>query len=374
MKSREINCPNCNEVFALDQTGYARIVHQIRDRQFEDELNLRLKERLELETIKMKNASVQEISLKDSNIVQLQHQLEMSRLEGQKKLIEQIEKINNEHREEIQRVELGNKLLEKELEQIRDFKLKQTVKLVGESLEQHCETEFTRMRPLAFQNAVFGKDNNSLDGTKGDYIFREHDTSGNELLSIMFDMKHEQESSKNKSKNNDHLKKLDADRNAKNCEYAVLVSTLERENELYNTGIVDMSHQYKKMYIVRPQFFLPIIGLLRNGAQAAFEYKAELARVKNQEEDLLAFQKGIDEFKRIFGTQVTRAHSNYLDAIKSIDDSIKQLNKAKTFLETSSKQLTWANDNINDKLSIKKLTAGNPTMQKKFDDLNSELT
>jgi len=248
--------------------------------------------------------------------------------------------------------------------------MKQTVKLVGESLEQHCETEFSRMRPLAFQNAVFGKDNDASSGSKGDYIFREFDSSGCEILSIMFDMKHEQEASKSKSKNSDHFKKLDADRMAKGCEYAVLVSTLERDNELYNAGIVDMSHEFKKMYVVRPQFFLPIIGFLRNGAQSASEYKAELARMKNQEEDLLAFQNGIEEFKRIFGKNVTHAHSNYQAAIKSIDDSINQLQKAKTFLETSGKQLTWANDNIEDKLSIKKLTAGNPSMQQKFNDLN----
>ncbi len=370
MKSHEISCPHCNKVFEIDQSGYVEILNQIRDKHFEEELNLRLHERLELETIKVKNRSVEEISRRDSTIIQLTHQLEVHKLEVQKELQAEIEKIKLEHLEEISKVELDNKFLTRELEQIRDFKMKQTVKLVGESLEQHCETEFSRMRPLAFQNAVFGKDNDASSGSKGDYIFREFDSSGCEILSIMFDMKHEQEASKSKSKNSDHFKKLDADRMAKGCEYAVLVSTLERDNELYNAGIVDMSHEFKKMYVVRPQFFLPIIGFLRNGAQSASEYKAELARMKNQEEDLLAFQNGIEEFKRIFGKNVTHAHSNYQAAIKSIDDSINQLQKAKTFLETSGKQLTWANDNIEDKLSIKKLTAGNPSMQQKFNDLN----
>lgn len=240
--------------------------------------------------------------------------------------------------------------------------------MVGESLEQHCENEFNRLRMTAFPTAYFEKDNDDSKGSKGDYIFREFDTDGNEIISIMFEMKNEQDSTSTKKKNDDFFKKLDKDRNTKNCEYAVLVSMLEPESELYNNGIVDVSYQYAKMYVIRPQFFIPIITLLRNAAMNSMEYKRELAIIKNQEIDITNFEENMENFKTGFSRNFRLASDKFQKAIEEIDKTIDHLQKTKNALLSSENNLRLANDKAQD-LTIKKLTRGNPTMKAKFDDL-----
>ena len=240
--------------------------------------------------------------------------------------------------------------------------------MIGETLEQHCEIEFNKLRPYAFQSSYFEKDNDSRSGSKGDYIFREHDQFGNEILSIMFEMKNEGDETATKKKNEDFFKELDKDRQEKNCEYAVLVSLLESDSEFYNCGIVDVSHKYPKMYVVRPQFFIPIITLLRNASLNAAQYRAELAQIRNQNIDITNFENKIEIFKNGFAKNYMSASKHFENAIQEIDNSIKKMQKVKDELTTSINQLRLANDKAED-LTIKKLTHGNPTMKAKFDEL-----
>lgn len=259
------------------------------------------------------------------------------------------------------------RLKDDEINRLKDFKQKLSTKMVGESLEQHCEIEFNRLRPTAFQNAYFEKDNDASSGTKGDFIYKETDGDGNEIISIMFEMKNENDETATKKKNEDFLAKLDKDRNAKSCEYAVLVSLLESENEYYNNGIVDVSHKYPKMYVIRPQFFIPIITLLRNAAMNSLKYKQELNLMKNQNIDITNFEEKIDAFRKGFAYNYDLASRKFKTAIDEIDKTIKHLQKTKEALLSSENNLRLANNKADD-LTIKKLTHGNPTMKAKFDE------
>lgn len=260
------------------------------------------------------------------------------------------------------------RMKDEQIAQYRDFKAKLSVKLLGETLEQHCEMEFNKLRPLGFQNAKFGKDNIAVDGSKGDYIYREIDQTGTEIISIMFDMKNEADESVKKKKNEDHLKKLDEDRKKKNCEYAVLVSMLEMDNEYYNSGIVDVSHLYEKMFVIRPQFFIPIITLLRNAALKSLEYKRQLAIERNQNIDIANFERDMNDFKDKFGRNYRLASDKFKSAIKEIDDTIDKLMKVKDNLIGSENNLRLANEKA-EALTIKKLIKNNPTMREKFEAL-----
>lgn len=262
-------------------------------------------------------------------------------------------------------------LLQTKDEQIayyKDFKLKQSTKMIGESLEQHCEIEFNKLRATGFQNAYFEKDNDARSGSKGDYIYREFDENGTEIISIMFEMKNENDQTATKHKNEDFLKELDKDRNEKKCEYAVLVSMLEADNELYNTGIVDKSHRYEKMYVIRPQFFIPMITILRNAAFHSLQYKNELIEIRNQNIDITHFEESINDFKQKFSRNYELASKKFNTAIEEIDKTISHLQKTKEALLSSERQLQLANNKAED-LSIKRLTRNNPTMKKKFEDL-----
>ncbi len=260
------------------------------------------------------------------------------------------------------------RMKDEQIAQYKDFKAKLSVKLLGETLEQHCEMEFNKLRSLGFQNAKFGKDNIAVEGSKGDYIYREIDQTGTEIISIMFDMKNEADESVKKKKNEDHLKKLDEDRKKKNCEYAVLVSMLEMDNEYYNSGIVDVSHLYEKMFVIRPQFFIPIITLLRNAALKSLEYKRQLAIERNQNIDIANFERDMNDFKDKFGRNYRLASDKFKSAIKEIDDTIDKLMKVKDNLIGSENNLRLANEKA-EALTIKKLIKNNPTMREKFEAL-----
>lgn len=253
----------------------------------------------------------------------------------------------------------------------KDMKLKLSTKMVGETLEQHCETEFNKLRATAFQNAYFEKDNDSSGGSKGDFIYRESDEHGNEIISIMFEMKNESDATATKKKNEDFFKELDKDRNDKKCEYAVLVSLLEAESEYYNSGIVDVSHKFQKMYVVRPQFFIPIITLLRNAAMNSLQYKAELSLIRNQNIDITNFEDNINKFKEGFAKNYELASKKFKTAIDEIDKTIDHLNKTKEALLSSENNLRLANNKADD-LTIKKLTYNNPTMKAKFDEIKKD--
>ena len=257
------------------------------------------------------------------------------------------------------------------IDRLKDLKAKLSTKMVGETLEQHCETEFNQLRATAFPNAYFEKDNDAKTGSKGDYIFKDADPDGNEIVSIMFEMKNESDTTATKKKNEDFYKELDKDRNEKNCEYAILVSLIEPDSELYNSGIVDVSHRYPKMYVIRPQFFIPMITLLRNAAMNSLQYKAELALVKSQSIDVTEFEDKLETFKSGFARNYDLASRKFEDAIKEIDNSIKHLQKTKDALLGTDRNLRLANDKAQD-VTIKKLTRGNPTMKAKFDSINNE--
>jgi hypothetical protein len=273
--------------------------------------------------------------------------------------------LKEEYRREIDHVAKDIKLKDDEIERLKDFKQKLSTKMVGETLELHCETEFNKIRATGFQNAEFEKDNDASGGTKGDYVFREKDENDHEIISIMFEMKNEGDETATKKKNEDFFAKLDKDRKAKGCEYAVLVSLLEADNEFYNTGIVDVSHKYPKMYVIRPQFFIPIITLLRNAAMKSLKYRTELTRMRNQNIDITHFEENMENFKTGFARNYDLAKRQFGEAIKEIDKSIMHLNKIKEALTSSERNLRLANDKAED-LTIKKLTYNNPTMKEKF--------
>ncbi|MCO4854785.1 MAG: DUF2130 domain-containing protein [Flavobacteriaceae bacterium] len=408
---RDIICPSCKTSFKLDDAGFADIVKQVRDDQFSEELNHRLaiaeKEKFNavmLAEANLKNTLQQELSKKEQEISDLRSRkaLELEQIRAKVVQAEQekrqavleatraIEKerdglLNQLSNKEVERQlqeksiqeQFNQKLLTKEetikmkddeIARLKDFKQKLSTKMVGESLEQHCEVEFNKLRATGFQNVYFEKDNDASSGSKGDFIYRENDQNGNEILSIMFEMKNEGDETATKKKNEDFFKELDKDRNEKKCEYAILVSMLESDNELYNNGIVDVSHKYKKMYVVRPQFFIPIITILRNAALNSMQYKEELAIIRNQNIDITNFEEKINDFKTGFGRNYDLASRQFKTAIDEIDKTMNHLQKTKEALLASVNNLRLANSKTED-LTIKKLTHGNPTMKAKFDGL-----
>lgn len=440
----DIVCPHCNKTFKVDEAGYAAILKQVRDHQFEEELKARtdlwqkdkesavelvkaqiqekakdLLAKKEAEIQALKNEKEREVSdalnAKQLAIAQLTAAKELELAENLRKKEEELSRIKadlekaeldkqlavNQALQNVQKekLELENSLAQKQLEMQlvesslkekfaaelktkddiikmkeadiayhKDMKAKLSTKMVGESLEQHCEIEFNKLRATAFPKAHFEKDNDASSGSKGDFIFKEFDEEGNEIISIMFEMKNESDTTATKKKNEDFFKELDKDRNEKKCEYAVLVSLLESDNELYNTGIVDVSYKFPKMYVVRPQFFIPIITLLRNAALNSMKYKAELASMKNQNIDITRFEDNINAFKEGFARNYELASRRFKTAIDEIDKTIIHLQKTKDALLSSEDNLRLANNKAED-LTIKKLTRNNPTMTAKFEEL-----
>ena len=396
---KEIICPSCKKAFEIDQVGFSDIVKQVRDDQFDKELKILVgqAEKEKENAVKLAEADLRkitqdEIAKKDREIIELQAKSNNTELEKKISVSEAIKSIEKERDDlannvkiaALEKQNLENSLRQQfstelksrdaiiqykdeEIARVKDMKLKLSTKMLGESLEQYCEIEFNKIRATAFQNAYFEKDNDSSSGSKGDFIYREFDDADNEIISIMFEMKNEADQTTAKKKNEDFFKELDKDRTEKKCEFAVLVSVLEDESDLYN-GITDVSYKYPKMYVVRPQFFIPIITLLRNAAMSSLKYKAELALVKNQSIDITNFENSINEFKAGFAKNYDLASRQFNTAINEIDKTIDHLQKTKEALLSSVNNLRLAN-NKSDDLTIKKLTKGNPTMTSKFDDL-----
>jgi hypothetical protein len=461
----DIICPNCNKAFKIDEASFDNILKQVRDHEFEKEINNRLnlaendkqnslklmqetlknsfqnelhkkdqqyfelKAQIEKENSsklstyenelvnlkaqiakydlekqlaiteikqKLENENTSKISTFENELLNLKAQIAKSELEKQlavNSAVQKLEKERDELANEIKLKETEKQLLEKSLQEKfqtelkeketiikhkdeeialrKDMKLKLSTKMLGESLEQHCENEFNKLRATAFQKAYFEKDNDSKSGSKGDFIYREVDESGNEIISIMFEMKNEGDETATKKRNEDFFKELDKDRTEKKCEYAILVSLLEADNDYYNTGIVDVSHKFNKMYVVRPQFFIPIITLLRNSAMKSMQFKAELALIKNQNIDITNFEEKVNSFKDGFARNYDLASRKFKAAIEGIDKTIKTLEKTKEDLLSSENNLRLANEKTED-LTIKKLTHNNPTMKAKFDELNKQ--
>lgn len=436
---QEIKCPKCGEVFQVDETGYAAIVKQVRDREFTKEIQERLaqfqtekesavnlaksetaknynvalaKKTMEINDLKNQldmqkvaqasslqealNKKELELAQKEQQIAELTARLQSSEtakelavnkvisekqqelFNKEQNILQLTSQVENSKKESaireqniISTYEEKLKFKDEEIERYKDFKLRQSTKMVGESLEQHCEIEFNKLRATGFQNAYFEKDNDARTGSKGDYIYREADEDGTEFISIMFEMKNEMDATATKKKNEDFFKELDKDRREKNCEYAVLVSMLESENELYNTGIVDVSYRYPKMYVIRPQFFIPIITLLRNAAQNSLEYRKELSVIKTQNIDISNFENDLNEFKDKFSRNYRLASEKFKKAIEEIDKTIDHLQKTKEALMSSENNLRLANNKAED-LSIKRLTRNNPTMAAKFAELDED--
>lgn len=428
---QEIKCPKCGEVFQVDESGYTAIVQQVRDKEFSKELKSReaqfelekdnavqlaklaiekdlsekliqkdseiakLKADITTEQISKKSEISETIAQKDKEIVELKNKLASFDKDKELELTKLVNKMNTELSEKdtcIAKLNNEKELTQKEsqlkeqslkdqyeeklrfkdeeIARYKDFKAKLSTKMVGESLEQHCEIEFNKLRATGFQRAYFEKDNDAKTGSKGDYIYRESDPEGGEFISIMFEMKNEMDSTSTKKKNEDFLKELDKDRREKKCEYAVLVSLLEPENELYNSGIVDMSHRYPKMYVIRPQFFIPIITLLRNASLNSLEYRKELAVIKAQNIDVSNFEAQMNDFKEKFAKNYELASRKFKTAIEEIDKTIDHLQKTKEALLSSENNLRLANSKAED-LTIKRLTRNNPTMEAKFAELNN---
>ena len=422
----EITCPHCGKTFNLDDTGYAEILAQVRNEAFATELHERLalaeqekKTAIELAQAKVaaemqqkaadQNAEIErlkaelkssaeiiqatvkgelkdEVAKKETEIARLREELKAAEIAKQLALKEALGAVEKERdgllrdleaketEQKLQeaalreRYETQLKDREETIKRLQELKAKLSTKMVGETLEQHCDIEFNKIRSAAFPMARFEKDNDARTGSKGDFIFREADENGTEFISIMFEMKNENDETATKKKNEDFFKELDKDRTEKGCEYAVLVSLLEPDNELYNGGIVDVSHRYPKMYVVRPQFFIPIITLLRNAAQNSLKYKAELALVKAQNIDISDFEEELDRFKDAFGRNYKLASKWFQTTIEEIDKSISHLQKTKEAMLSTENHLRLANDKAQD-VTIKKLTRGNPTMAAKFEEL-----
>ena len=407
----EIICPHCKKAFKVDEAGFADIVKQVRDHQFQEELENRLnlaekekesavklaeatlKNRLQEDIAKKDRELSEKLADKEAEIAEIKAKLDNAELQKKLSVTEAVQKIEKERdafanevkNKELEKVNLEStlkqqfstelktkdeiiKMKDEEIALRKDMKLKLSTKMVGETLEQHCETEFNKLRATAFQNAHFEKDNDSSGGSKGDFIYKEHDGHGNEIISIMFEMKNEADATASKKKNEDFFKELDKDRNDKKCEYAVLVTLLEAESEYYNTGIVDVSHKFNKMYVVRPQFFIPIITLLRNASMNSMQYKAELNHIRNQNIDITNFEDNITKFKEGFAKNYDLASRQFKTAIDEIDKTMDHLQKTKDALLASVNNLRLANNKAED-LTIKKLTNGNPTMKAKFDEL-----
>ena len=425
----ELKCPHCGLVFTVDDNHYAAILSQVRTAEFEKELISRtaqavarkesemkaLRAEAQAEQQKTLNAKDRELSELKSQLAQAQQaqqlavtqaqqadqerlskkEQEVTELKAQLAQAQQAQQLAVAQAQQADQERLSKK--EQEVTQLllkmsaaeqafkenlrvkdeqiafyKDFKAKQNVKLIGESLEQHCQTEFNKLRAVAFPNAYFEKDNDAQSGSKGDYIFREKDENGTEVLSIMFEMKNETDEGTAKKKNEEYFAKLDKDRTKKGCEYAVLVSMLEADNAFYNTGIADVSHRYPKMYVIRPQFFITFISLLRNAALKSLDYRRQIAEYRNQHMDISNFEKSIDEFKEKFGKNYRIASEKFTKAIEEIDKTIDHLQKTKEALLSSDRNLRLANDKAQEELTIKKLTRNNPTMRQKFAELAEE--
>lgn len=387
----ELKCPHCGQAFTVDDTELSSITQQIRDKEFEKDLKSRISElethlqekhRLEMENRQEKETHEKEIEKlreqlkkEEEKNQKLQAKLDSSEDKKTIAVMEAVKKVEDEKKDlEIQLTQEKDRekiLLEQKDEQIayyKDLKTKMSTKMVGETLEQHCEIQFNQLRATAFRNAYFEKDNDARTGSKGDYIYRETDANGVEIISIMFEMKNEMDETATKHKNEDFYKELEKDRREKNCEYAVLVSMLESDSELFNAGIVDVSYKYDKMYVVRPQCFIPIITLLRNAAMNALSYKQELAVVRSQNIDISNFEENLMNFKDNFGRNYDIAHTHFDKAIDEIDKTIDHLQKVKRELQGSDNQLRIANNKVDD-ISIKKLTKDNPTMQAMFEEI-----
>ena len=425
----QIKCPHCGEEFTLNDEGYLNIINQVKTKEFNQEIHQRLEQLkvqnqkdIEIERTKVESNFLQKLSLKEQELQSLKDKIlnseqakSLAVLSAEGKLKEQLKQqeltiqqlqskietalkdkqletqaVLSKKEQALQeltaRIELEKKQSELEKASIKqrydeqlkqkdeaiayykDLKTKLSTKMVGETLEQHCEYEFNNLRALAFPRATFGKDNDIQSGSKGDYIYREVDENGVEILSIMFEMKNEQDETATKKKNEQFLKELDKDRNEKKCEYAILVSLLESENELYNNGIVDVSHIYPKMYVIRPQFFIPMITLLRNASLNALKYKQEAALMRRQNIDITTFEDDLNAFKQAFSKNYELASRKFGDAIDEIDKTIKSLQKTKEYLLSSENNLRLANEKA-DSLTVKKLTKNNPTMKKKFEEL-----
>jgi hypothetical protein len=417
--SHEIKCPHCSETFSLDDAGYAEIQNQVRTKEFEQaleqraaELELRRQNDLRLAEVEA-NAKLQqavndkqrelaeltanaeqqiaqlkaelasfglqkEIALRDAtSAIETERNNLASTLETERRLkvleLEQLRtSLEERMRSEVERKNDEIRMKDDAIDRLKDFKTKLSTKMVGESLEEHCKMEFDRIRPTAFnKNVYFEKDNDASSGTKGDFIYREFDDENVEIISIMFEMKNEQDTTATKKKNEDFFKKLDEDRTKKGCEYAVLVSLLESDNELYNSGIVDVSYRFPKMYVVRPQAFLTIITLLRNAAMNSLQFKTELAQVRAQNIDITNFENRLNEFKAGFTMNYDRASKHLITAVEGIDKTIKQLQKIRDGLVLSEDNLRLANEKAGD-ITVKKLTKGNPTMTEMFEQRPSE--
>ena len=436
----EIICPHCDKAFKVDESGYADIIKQVRNHEFDEQINERLKlaekekqNAIELATTKVANSLEKTTAAKEAKIKELINKLDAGEVKQQlavkealsavekerDQLLNQLKQVSSEKQaiSELAKAKLANELqkvaatkesevqsLKRELERsqfekqlaetslkdkyetqikdrddqierLRDMKARLSTKMIGETLEQHCETEFNRIRATAFPKAYFEKDNDATAGSKGDYIFREFiepdkEGNGTEIVSIMFEMKNENDKTATKKKNEDFLKKLDKDRSDKGCEYAVLVSLIEPESELYNSGIVDVSHRYPKMYVIRPQFFIPIITLIRNAAENAIKYKTELALIKSQNIDITNFEDDLDAFKKGFARNYELASKKFKTAISEIDKTIDHLQKTKEALLGSENNLRLANNKADD-LTVKKLTRKNPTMASKFEEVKN---
>ena len=412
----QIKCPHCGTVFTINETEYSQLLAQVRGHEFEKEIHERLERERALFEEQSKNQLQANLNEKDKEIADLQAQLEkaasQNQLDMERSLAEkekevqalqsQLEQVRLQHQNELQRsltslekerdsvknqlalqekesqlalssvrsdYEVQLKAANEQVEFYKNFKAQQSTKAIGESLEIYAETEFNKVRALAFPRAKFGKDNEiSASGSKGDFIFRDFDESGLEFISIMFEMKNEADTTKTKHKNADFLKELDKDRREKKCEYAVLVTMLEADNDYYNTGIVDVSHEYEKMYVIRPQFFIQLIGLLRNAALNSLQYQQELALIREQNIDITHFEEDLEVFKNAFAKNYHSASTNFKKAIDEIDKAIKRMEEVKRFLTTSENQLRLANNKLDD-VSVKKLTRNNPTMKAKFEEL-----
>jgi len=383
----DIKCPHCKRVFKVDEAGFADILKQVRDHVFDKELHDRLEQAEKEKESAVKLAEAEAKYSAQVKLDEMKSKIDSAKLEKElavKNALGPIEKERDEYKTKLQnkddeikireislKSEYEAKLKSKDemIDRYKDMKLKLSTKMVGETLEQHCEIEFNKLRATAFQSAYFEKDNDSKTGSKGDYVYREDDEAGNEIISIMFEMKNEGDETATKKRNEDFLRELDKDRNEKKCEYAVLVSLLEAESELYNTGIVDVFHKYPKMYVVRPQFFIQIITLLRNAAMNSLKYKAELALVRNQNIDITNFEDDINKFKEGFAKNYDLASRKFMTAIEEIDKTIDHLQKTKEALLSSENNLRLANNKAED-LTIKRLTRGNLTMAAKFAELS----
>lgn len=405
---QEIKCPNCGTIFQVDESEYAQILRQVRDDEFKKELEYRAKDLAEKKETDLKLVRMEQekklgeiITSKDSELAKKDRMIEQLKMKiaGEKterelavsKAVQQKEKELSEKQTEITKLkgQISNteaqsklkeqslkeqyedrlKLKDEQIEYYKDFKARQSTKMVGESLEQHCMNQFNSIRMTAFPNAYFEKDNDIRSGSKGDFIFREAGADGTEFISIMFEMKNEMDETATKHKNEDFFKELDKDRRQKNCEYAVLVSLLEIDNELYNNGIVDVSYKYEKMYVIRPQFFIPMITLIRNAALNSLQYKQELQVVKNQQIDILHFEENMNAFKEGFARNYRIASDRFKTAIDEIDKTITHLQKTKDALLSSENNLRLANNKADD-LSIKKLTKNAPSVREMFEELD----